>query len=54
MLIVGIGLTVRVKVDVLVQPATDVPLTVYVVVDAGVAVTEVPVVELRPVAGLQL
>ena len=31
-----------------------VPVTVYVVVDVGLAVTVAPVVLLKPVAGLQL
>jgi len=40
---VGNGLTVRVTVAVPVQPAADVPVTVYVVVEPGVAVNDDPV-----------
>jgi hypothetical protein len=50
----GKGLTVTVTVAVLVQPAALVPVTVYVVVAVGDAVTVVPVVELKPVEGVQL
>ena len=46
-------LTVTVTVVVLTQPFAFVPVTVYVVVVAGLAVTEAPVVEDKPVAGLQ-
>lgn len=53
-LIVGKGFTVIVRVAVLVQPLALVPVTVYVVVMVGVAVTVVAVVELRPVAGVQV
>ena len=49
--VTGIGLTVTITVAELVQPAAEVPVTVYVVVAAGFAVTEVPVVALKPVAG---
>ena len=49
---VGGGLTVTVTCAVAVHPF-DVPVTVYVVVEAGVAVTDEPVVLLNPVAGLQ-
>jgi hypothetical protein len=45
-------LTVSVEVAVALQPPV-VPVTVYVVVEAGFAVTEAPVVALRPVAGDQ-
>jgi len=38
----------------LVHPVPAVPVTVYVVVVVGVAVTVAPVVEDKPVAGLQL
>jgi hypothetical protein len=48
---VGIGLTVTVTVVVPTQPAALVPVTVYVVVAAGFAVTLVPVVADKPVAG---
>ena len=41
--IVGSGLTVNVTVAVPVQPAADVPVTEYVVVDPGVAVKDDPV-----------
>lgn len=49
----GIGFTVITAVAVAEQPE-DVPVTVYVVVEVGVAVTVGAVVELRPVAGSQL
>jgi hypothetical protein len=49
---VGAVSTVTVTVDVELQPDV-VPVTVYVVVVAGVAVTLAPVVALRPVAGDQ-
>lgn len=42
-LTVGVGLTVIVRVAVPVQPFAAVPVTVYVVVDAGETVTGVPV-----------
>jgi uncharacterized membrane protein YgaE (UPF0421/DUF939 family) len=48
-----IGATVTVTVPLLVQPAV-VPVTVYVVVLAGLAVTVAPVVEDNPVAGDQV
>lgn len=51
---VGIALTVTVTVAVLTQPFDPVPVTVYVVVAAGVAVTLVPVVALNAVAGDQI
>ena len=47
------GKTVTVTSDVLVHPPT-VPVTVYVVVDAGNALTFDPVVALSPVAGAQV
>lgn len=50
---VGTGLTVTVTVVVPVHPLV-VPDTVYVVVDVGFAVTIAPVVEDKPVEGLQL
>jgi hypothetical protein len=48
---VGKGFTVTVTVAVFVHPAAVVPVTVYVVVTVGFAVTVAPVVELRLVAG---
>lgn len=51
---VGFGFTVTVTVAVLLQPAAFVPVTVYVVVLVGLAVTEAPLVDDRPVDGLQL
>jgi len=50
--IVGFGFTVTVDVVVPVQPAAEVPVIVYVVVAAGLAVTLAPVVALKPVEGL--
>ena len=50
---VGVGLTVRVEVLTALQEPV-VPVTVYIVVATGFAVTVDPVVELNPVAGLQL
>ena len=50
-LTVGSALTVTVSDAVFVQPFAAVPVTVYVVVTVGVAVTGVPVVALKPVAG---
>lgn len=50
LLIVGLGFTVNTTVLVVVHPE-DVPVTVYVVVLVGVAVSEVAVVEDNPVAG---
>ena len=50
----GSGLMLTVTCAVAVQPAADVPVTVYVVVEVGEAVTDAPVVLLNPVAGLQL
>jgi hypothetical protein len=49
---VGRGLTTTVFVAVLVQPIAFVPVTVYVVVADGVAVTEAPLVADSPVVGL--
>jgi hypothetical protein len=51
---VGYAFTVIITVAVLVHPVPAVPVTVYVVVVVGVAVTVAPVVEDKPVAGLQL
>lgn len=45
---------VTVEVAVVVQPATEVAVIVYTVVAVGLAVTEAPVVLLRPVPGLQV
>lgn len=50
-LMVGSGFTVMVRVAVLTQPLALVPLTVYVVVTVGEAVTFAPVVTLSPVDG---
>ena len=52
-LMTGVGFTVTVAVVVLVHPPV-VPVMVYVVVVAGLAVTLDPVVALNPVAGLQV
>jgi hypothetical protein len=49
----GKGLTVTVTCPVAEQPL-DVPVTVYVVVVVGFAVTDEPVVALNPVAGLHV
>ena len=51
--ITGGGLMVTVTCAVAVHPL-DVPVTVYVVVEVGVAVTDAPVVLLNPVAGLHV
>jgi hypothetical protein len=48
---IGLAFTVTVTVVVPVQPARDVPVTVYVVVVVGLAVTTAPVVPDNPVAG---
>jgi hypothetical protein len=45
--------TVTVVVAVFTHPPELVPVTVYVVVEGGLAVTLAPVVPLRPVPGLQ-
>ena len=50
----GAVVTVTVTVAVLVHPLASAPVTVYVVVTAGEAVTTAPVVADRPLAGLQL
>jgi hypothetical protein len=50
---VGVGLTVTWLVSAPVHPL-DVPVTVYVIVAVGLATTVVAVVELNPVAGVQL
>ena len=49
----GIGLIVTVTCAVAVHPLAS-PVTVYVVVDNGVAVTDEPVVALNAVEGLQV
>ena len=51
---VGVGLTVTVTVLVAVQPKALAPVTVYVVVEVGLAVTEFPEVADKPVAGDQV
>jgi hypothetical protein len=48
--ITGSGLTVTITDAVFIHPAAEVPVTVYVVVAAGFAETEVPVVALKPAA----
>ena len=50
----GSGFTVTVTWVVAVEPLLSVPVTVYVVVEEGFAVTLEPVVELRFVDGVQL
>ena len=50
----GRGFTITVAADVLVHPAASVPVTVYVSVAAGLAVTVVPVPEDNPAVGLQV
>jgi len=52
--ITGSGFTVTVTCAVAVHPLLSVPVTVYVVVEEGVAVTEEPVEELRDADGLQV
>ena len=51
---VGIGFTVTLTVCVAIQPAAEVPVTVYVCEAPGLAVTLGPVVPLRPVLGAQV
>ena len=51
---VGEGLTVIVDVAVFVHPLALVPVTVYVVVEVGPALTTEPDVDDNPVAGLQV
>jgi hypothetical protein len=51
---VGNAFTVTVTVAVFVHPLDAVPVTVYVVVTVGLAVTGDPVVELSPDAGAQV
>ena len=50
----GNGRTVTVTCAVLVHPKAPVPVTVYVVVEFGDAVTVEPVVGLKPVVGDQV
>ena len=50
----GIGLIVTVTCAVAEHPFTSVPVTIYVVVDDGFAVTDEPIVLLRLVGGLQV
>ena len=50
----GNGFTVTVTCAVAVQPLLSVPVTVYVVVADGLAVTGEPVVALRFVEGVQI
>ena len=52
--ITGAGLTLTVTTVVLVQPVVAVPITEYVVVIVGLAITIEPVVALRPVPGEKL
>ena len=47
------GATVTEDIDVLVQPSELVPVTVYMMLPAGVAITLEPVVEFNPAAGDQ-
>jgi len=51
--VVGVGVTVTVTLAVLKQPFASVPVTKYVCVEVGDAVTGVPVVADKPVAGDQ-
>ena len=51
--ITGSGFTFTVTCVDAVQPLPSVPVTVYVVVEVGLAVTVEPVVALSPVAGDQ-
>lgn len=52
--VVGTGFTLTCLVAWSVQPLASVPVTVYVTVVVGDAVTLVPVVALNPVAGAQV
>ena len=52
--ITGSGFTVTITDAVFTHPAAEVPVTVYVVVDAGLAETLVPVVALNPVEAAQV
>ena len=49
--IIGKGLMVTVTLLVLLHPLTSVPVTVYIVVEEGLAVTVAPVVDESPEAG---
>jgi hypothetical protein len=51
-LIEGIGLTVTVTVAAVLHPGDEVPVTVYIVVTDGEALTLAPVVAVSPVAGV--
>ena len=53
-LTVGVEFTVTILVAAPVHPPELVPVTVYVVVMIGLAVTDEPVVALNPVAGLHV
>ena len=53
-LMVGNALTVTVVVPVFIHPLASVPVTVYAVVEVGLAVIPEPVVAVRPVDGDQL
>ena len=52
-LIVGVELTVTVTVFVILQPKLLYPVTVYVVVTVGLAITAGPAVDDKPVDGDQ-
>jgi len=52
--IIGKGFTITEVVAVFVQPFASVPVTVYEVVIVGVAVTGVPLEELKPVEGFHV
>lgn len=51
---VGVGTTVTLMLAVSLQPDAFVPVTVYTVVVEGLAVTEAPLVALKPDAGLHI
>jgi len=53
--IFGLGLTTTLATAVALHPVdVIVPVTVYAVVDVGLAVTELPVPELNPVTGVHV